>query len=345
MKILVTGAAGFIGFHVVKKLVSDGHEVTGIDNINDYYSTGLKYDRLGQLGINKGSISTNKTIVSTRFENLLFALVSLEDKAEVMDLFKTGRFTVVIHLAAQAGVRYSLQNPDAYIKSNIEGFLHILESCRLYPVKHLIYASSSSVYGMNTKIPFSPDDNVDFPVSLYAATKKSNELMAYTYHHLFGINVTGLRFFTVYGPWGRPDMAYFSFTKNILEQKEIQVYNNGNLMRDFTYIDDIVDGMSRLLKKVIEDPEKFAYNIYNLGNNKPVKLIDFINILEDLLGKQAGKQFVDMQPGDVLSTYADITASQRDFGYSPGTEISEGLARFVSWYKTYYKTGVQPLTQ
>ncbi|MEJ7735788.1 MAG: NAD-dependent epimerase/dehydratase family protein [Chitinophagaceae bacterium] len=345
MKILVTGAAGFIGFHVVKQLVADGHEVTGIDNINDYYSTDLKYDRLKQLGIYKALMPSNKLLSSTRFQNLSFANVSLENKAEVTDIFKTGDFNIIMHLAAQAGVRYSLQNPDAYIKSNIEGFLHILEGCRTYPVKHLIYASSSSVYGMNQKVPFAPADNVDFPVSLYAATKKCNELMAYTYHHLFGIHVTGLRFFTVYGPWGRPDMAYFSFTKNILEEKEIQVFNNGNLMRDFTYIDDIVNGITRLMEKVISDPAKFSYNIYNLGNNKPVKLIDFIKILEDLLGKEAHKRFVDMQPGDVLTTYADITASERDFGYAPETNISEGLARFVSWYTSYYKQEVQSFTQ
>ncbi len=313
-----------------------GHTVTGLDNINDYYDNQLKLDRLKELGFMP---EPNQHIVkSEKFGQLAFTSQDIEDKEGLFRIFEAGSFDVIIHLAAQAGVRYSLINPDAYIKSNIGGYLNVLEACRKYPVKHLIFASSSSVYGMNQKVPFSPDDNVDHPVSLYAATKKSNELMSYTYHHLFKVPVTGLRFFTVYGAWGRPDMAYFSFTKNIIEQKEIAVFNNGDLMRDFTYIDDVTKGITQLMEKALADPGKFTYNIYNLGNNKPVKLIEFINILENLLDKKANKKFLPMQPGDVLTTYADISSAQKDFGYHPSTSLKDGLAEFVKWYKTYYKT-------
>ncbi|HEY4936236.1 MAG TPA: NAD-dependent epimerase/dehydratase family protein, partial [Puia sp.] len=271
MKILVTGIAGFIGFHTAKRLASMGHQVTGLDCINDYYDTQLKIDRLTALGFVPKEISVEKLIKSRGNDQLSFIDLNIENKTAILELFEKTGFDVVIHLAAQAGVRYSLINPDAYIKSNISGFLNILEACRQYPVRHLLFASSSSVYGMNKKVPFNPNDNVDHPISLYAATKKSNELMAYTYQHLFNIPVSGLRFFTVYGPWGRPDMAYYSFTKNILEEKEISVFNQGNLMRDFTYIDDVTLGITQLMEKALAEPDRFKYNIYNLGNNKPVK--------------------------------------------------------------------------
>jgi UDP-glucuronate 4-epimerase len=336
MKILVTGAAGFIGFHTAKRLTVMGHYVTGLDCINDYYDTRLKLDRLKALGFVTEEIKEEKVIQSNENDRLSFVDLNIENKMPVAELFQKSGFDVVIHLAAQAGVRYSLVNPDAYIKSNIAGFLNILEACRHFPVKHLLFASSSSVYGMNIKVPFHPDDNVDHPISLYAATKKSNELMAYTYQHLFNIPVSGLRFFTVYGAWGRPDMAYFSFTKNILEGKEISVFNQGELMRDFTYIDDVTLGITQLMEKAIAEPQKFKYNIYNLGNHQPVKLIDFISTLEKLLGKDARKKFLPMQPGDVLMTYADITSAQNDFGYHPTTNLAEGLLEFVRWYRSYY---------
>lgn len=336
MKILVTGIAGFIGYHTAKRFVSMGHQVTGLDCINDYYDTRLKIDRLASLGFLPKDICEEKMINSHEYDQLSFIDLNIENKAALLKLFEKTGFDVVIHLAAQAGVRYSLINPDAYIKSNISGFLNILETCRQYPIRHLLYASSSSVYGLNKKVPFNPDDNVDHPISLYAATKKSNELMAYTYQHLFNIPVSGLRFFTVYGAWGRPDMAYYSFTKNILEEKEISVFNQGNLMRDFTYIDDVTQGIAQLMEKAIKEPDRFKYNIYNLGNNKPVRLIDFISTLEKLLGKEARKKFMPMQPGDVLMTYADISSAQKDFGYHPTTNLGEGLREFVSWYRSYY---------
>jgi len=336
MKLLVTGAAGFIGFHTVMKLIDSKHEIVALDNINDYYDPRLKFGRLALLGFEAATIGDNQRVRSTRFANLQFVRMSIEDKAALTELFHQVRFDLVINLAAQAGVRYSLENPDAYIASNIQGFFNILEACRAYPVKHLIYASSSSVYGLNEKIPFSTDDNTDHPISLYAATKKSNELMAYTYHHLFKIPMTGLRFFTVYGPWGRPDMAYFSFSSRILEKKEIQIFNHGDQLRDFTFIDDIVNGITQLISHVLDTPEKFAWHIYNLGNNQPVKLIDFIDTLESLLGSKAIRKYLPGQPGDVTVTYADISSSQRDFGYQPSTDIRTGLSRFIDWYKPYY---------
>lgn len=332
-KILITGAAGFIGFHLSALLLNKGYQVIGIDNLNDYYDSELKKDRLTILGQNN---------------NYVFHKVDLKDKAEVDKIFEIYKPDYVINLAAQAGVRYSIKNPYAYVDSNLVGFMNILEACRNYPVKHLLYASSSSVYGGNKVVPFSTNHNVDHPVSLYAATKKSNELMAHTYSHLYGIPTTGLRFFTVYGPWGRPDMAYFSFTKDIIEGNPIKVFNHGNMERDFTYIDDIVEGIYKLLD-VIPKPNpgwdetkddistSFApYKIYNMGNNQPVQLMKFINILEEKIGKKAEKIYLDMQPGDVLRTYADVSDLEKEIGFKPSTSIEEGLSKFVNWYKEYY---------
>jgi UDP-glucuronate 4-epimerase len=333
MKLLITGAAGFIGFHLSKKLLEEGYQVIGIDNLNDYYDPGLKKARLEVLG---------------GYNNFSFHKVDLKDKSEVDSIFETYKPTYVINLAAQAGVRYSIENPYAYVDSNLIGFMNILEACRNYPVKHLIYASSSSVYGGNKVAPFSTNHNVDHPVSLYAATKKSNELMAHTYSHLYGIPTTGLRFFTVYGPWGRPDMAYFSFTRDIIVGKPIKVFNHGKMERDFTYIDDIIEGILRLIDKIPEANKdwdetvddistSFApYKIYNIGNNQPVSLMRFINILEEKIGKVAEKIYMDMQPGDVLKTYADVSDLQKDIGFKPSTSLEQGLAEFVRWYKDYY---------
>jgi len=334
MKILITGAAGFIGFHLSKKLLDQSYQIIGIDNLNDYYNPSLKQSRLEILG---------------NYNNFNFHRVDLKDKAAVDNIFETYQPTHVINLAAQAGVRYSIENPYAYLDSNLTGFMNILEACRNYPVEHLLYASSSSVYGGNKVAPFSTNHNVDHPVSLYAATKKSNELMAHTYSHLYGIPTTGLRFFTVYGPYGRPDMAYFSFTKDILAGKPIKVFNHGKMERDFTYIDDIVEGIVKLIEKapVVNydwDESKddlstsFApYKIYNIGNNNPVQLMRFINALESALGKEAEKIYMDMQPGDVLRTYADVSDLERDINFKPSTSIEDGLKKFVEWYEEYYK--------
>jgi UDP-glucuronate 4-epimerase len=333
-KILVTGAAGFIGFHICKRLLERGDEVVGLDNINDYYDTRLKYDRLKQLDGEAG---------------FRFAKCSLEDLETIEKLFTVERFDKVVNLAAQAGVRYSLENPHAYINSNIVGFLNILEGCRQSGVQHLVYASSSSVYGANTRMPFSVHHNVDHPISLYAATKKSNELMAHVYSSLYGLPTTGLRFFTVYGPWGRPDMAYFSFTRAILEGRPIDVFNHGKMKRDFTYIDDIVEGVMRVIDApphgnaawdgLHPDPgASYApYRIYNIGNNRPVELGRFIEILEGCLGKTADKNLLPMQAGEVESTFADVEDLVNDTGYSPSTPIEEGIARFVAWYREYYR--------
>ena len=332
-KILVTGAAGFIGFHLSELLLKNEYTVIGIDNLNDYYDPKLKEDRVSIL---------------KSHDNFLFHRIDIKDKQSVDNIFTKYKPDYVINLAAQAGVRYSLINPYAYVDSNLVGFMNILEACRNYPVKHLLYASSSSVYGGNKIVPFSTKHNVDHPVSLYAATKKANELMAHTYSHLYGIPTTGLRFFTVYGPWGRPDMAYFSFTKNILSGKPIKVFNHGNMERDFTYIDDIVEGVFRLIDKIpVGNKEwderkddistSFApYKIYNIGNNNPVSLMKFINVLEEKIGKKAEKIFVDMQPGDVLRTYADVSDLEKDINFKPKTSIEEGLDKFVKWYKAYY---------
>lgn len=334
MRILITGAAGFIGFHLSTKLLDQSCQIIGIDNLNDYYDTDLKISRLDLL---------------EKYEKFIFHKVDLKDKVKVDNIFEKYRPTHVINLAAQAGVRYSIENPYAYVDSNLIGFMNILEACRNYPVEHLLYASSSSVYGGNKIAPFSTNHNVDHPVSLYAATKKSNELMAHTYSHLYGIPTTGLRFFTVYGPYGRPDMAYFTFTKNILSGKPIKVFNHGKMERDFTYIDDIIEGIVRLINRIpvankdwdeIKDSisTSFApYKIYNIGNNNPVPLMSFINALEKALGKKAEKIYMDMQPGDVLRTYADISDLERDINFRPWTSIEDGLQKFVDWYREYYK--------
>ncbi|WP_299902510.1 NAD-dependent epimerase [uncultured Aquimarina sp.] len=337
MKILVTGAAGFIGFHVTRRLLTMGHEVIGFDNINSYYDPQLKYDRLKKVGIPKNLIVEKKYVQSSIHSQYRFIKMELTQKAALMDLFRYERFDAIIHLAAQAGVRYSLENPDVYIKSNVEGFLNILEACRHYPVKHLAYASSSSVYGNTKKTPFSIDDCVDHPISLYAATKKSNELMAYTYSHLFKIPTTGLRFFTVYGPWGRPDMAPSLFAEAIINNRPIQVFNNGNMERDFTYIDDIVEGIVKVIFD-IPDAEKghIPYVLHNIGNSNPIKLMDFIDSIEKNLNTKAKKNFMPMQPGDVQKTYADISSLTEAVGYTPQTNLQEGVKRFTEWYISYF---------
>lgn len=333
MQILVTGAAGFIGFHLCQRLLARGDAVLGLDNLNSYYDVSLKQARLAQLQPLPG---------------FRFVQADLADRAAMEQLFSAETFNIVIHLAAQAGVRYSLENPHAYVDSNLTGFMSVLEGCRHTGVKHLVFASSSSVYGANTAIPFSVHQNVDHPVSLYAATKKANELMAHSYASLFNLPVTGLRLFTVYGPWGRPDMAYFSFTRAILEGRPINIFNQGRMQRDFTYVDDIVEGILRIADRPATahsawsgtqpDPgTSFApYRIYNIGNNKPVELLQFIEILEQQLGKAAQKNFLPMQPGDVLATFADIDDLAAETGFRPNTPIEDGIARFVTWYKEYY---------
>ncbi|MCE4565819.1 NAD-dependent epimerase [Maribellus sp. CM-23] len=333
MKILVTGTAGFIGFHLVNKLVKQDVDVVGIDNINDYYSPDLKFARLAEAGISAEAAAWNKKVASSKYPNYSFVRMKLEDREQLNHLFETEKFDLVCNLAAQAGVRYSIENPQAYIDSNLVGFANILEACRHNQIKHLVYASSSSVYGNSPKMPLSTSDTVDNPVSLYAATKKSNELMAHTYSHLYGFPTTGLRFFTVYGPWGRPDMAYFSFTKNILEGKSIKVFNKGDLYRDFTYIDDIEDGIERIL---FTQP-KVPYKIYNIGNSTPVKLMDFIRIIETTVGREAAKEYQEMQPGDVYKTFADVSDLENDFGYSPDTPLEKGIGEFVKWYRDYFR--------
>ena len=334
MKILVTGAAGFIGFHTCLKLVNLGHEVFGIDNINDYYNPKLKFDRLNELGINKAEsqIIKNET-QSAKFKSLRFSRIDLVDDESIDNLFEQEHFEIVCNLAAQAGVRYSIENPKSYIDSNISGFLNILEGCRNYKVKHLVYASSSSVYGENKKVPFETTDNVDYPISLYAATKKSNELMAHTYGHLYDFKTTGLRFFTVYGPWGRPDMAYYLFTEAISNEKPIKLFNNGQMERDFTYIDDIVNGVTKIIEKNIKDREH--YKIYNIGNNKIESLKFFISTIEKAIGKKAIKEMHTIQQGDVTKTFANVSELIKDYDYSPSTNIESGIQSFVNWYKSY----------
>jgi UDP-glucuronate 4-epimerase len=330
LKILVTGTAGFIGYHLAKKLLERGDEVVGLDNINDYYDVNLKYARLAELGIDKESIKENSLAISTKYPKHKFIKASLEDTQSINNLFETEKFDAVCNLAAQAGVRYSIENPHAYIQSNVVGFLNILEACRNFGVKNLSYASSSSVYGLNESQPFKTTDKTDTPISLYAATKKSNELMAHTYSHLYGIKSTGLRFFTVYGPWGRPDMAPMLFADAISNDRAIKVFNHGKMSRDFTYIDDIVDGVI----KVIDNPSNF--NVYNIGNNAPVSLMEFIETLEDALGKKAEKNYMSMQDGDVVSTYADVSDLINDFGYKPNTKLSDGIGEFVKWYREFF---------
>lgn len=348
-KTLVTGAAGFIGFHLVEALVKRGDQVVGLDVINDYYEIELKYARLAQSGIPKAQLQVNELVQSTRHSNYQFVQLGLEDREALQALFLDQQFTAVANLAAQPGVRYSIQNPYAYIDSNIVGFLNLLEACRHHQVGHLVFASSSSVYGLNESIPYSVKDNVDHPISLYAATKKSNELMAHTYSHLYGIPCTGLRFFTVYGPWGRPDMAIYLFTKAIFDGKPIKVFNQGNMMRDFTYVDDIVSGIVRVLDQPASGNQSWdadrpdpstspaPYRIYNIGNNDPVKLMDFIEAIENAAGRKAEKEFLPIQPGDVTKTFADVKDLELDFAYRPKTDIQTGVNQFVDWYKHYYE--------
>ncbi|MFT4153209.1 NAD-dependent epimerase [Parafilimonas sp.] len=349
MRILITGTAGFIGFHTAERLLKDGHTVVGFDSINDYYDPSLKMARLKAGGIEAANAPAYTKIASTKYSSSSFYKGELENKAELERIFKEEGIEAVVNLAAQAGVRYSLINPEVYIRSNINGFGNILECCRLCNIKHLVYASSSSVYGLNDSIPFKTSDYTDHPVSLYAASKKSNELMAHVYSHLFNLPATGLRFFTVYGPWGRPDMALFLFTDAIIKGKPVHVYNEGKMLRDFTYIDDITDGIVRAVNTM---PQKNAlwkqsdsdnssssapYKVYNIGNNKPVNLLDFIEAIEQELGIPARKEFLPLQPGDVLTTFADIDDIKRDLGYHPKTSIKEGIKKFIDWYKEYYK--------
>ncbi|ACS81879.1 NAD-dependent epimerase [Maridesulfovibrio salexigens] len=333
MKVLVTGAAGFIGFHLSKRLLAEGHEVVGLDILNDYYDVNVKKNRLKQIEDN---------------DKFTFAYMDMADREAMEKLFAKEKFTHVVNLAAQAGVRYSLINPQAYIDSNVVGFMNILEGCRHNGVEHLVYASSSSVYGLNTNMPFSIHDNVDHPISMYAATKKSNELMAHSYSHLFNIPTTGLRFFTVYGPWGRPDMALFLFTKAIFEDKPINVFNHGKMLRDFTFIDDIVEGVVRVMKNTAKpnadwsgdapDPgtSPAPFRIYNIGNNQPTELMRYIEVLEDCIGKKAEKNMMPLQAGDVPSTYANVDDLVRDVDFKPETTVEEGIAKFVEWYRGYY---------
>ncbi|WP_297090342.1 NAD-dependent epimerase [uncultured Draconibacterium sp.] len=336
MKILVTGAAGFIGFHLCNKLLEQGATVVGIDNINNYYSSNLKYARLAQAGISSEAKNWHQKVLSSTKPRYTFVRINLEDRDQMNQLFESEKFDMVCNLAAQAGVRYSIENPHTYIESNIVGFINILEACRHNKIQHLVYASSSSVYGNSAKMPLSVNDSVDNPISLYAATKKSNELMAHTYSHLFGLPSTGLRFFTVYGPWGRPDMAYFSFTKNILEGNTIKVFNNGDLYRDFTYIDDIVEGIVKILHSPPSNESDAPYKVHNIGNSNPVKLIDFIETIEKALGKKALKEFHPMQPGDVYKTFADVSALEKEFDYKPSTPLEKGIGDFVAWYKEFF---------
>lgn len=332
--VLVTGAAGFIGYHLCDQLITNGFKVIGIDNINDYYDVNLKYARLANLGINKEDIKYNEIIESeTKGSQFQFVKLNLEDKENLPKLFKAFKFDKVCNLAAQAGVRYSLENPMTYVDSNVIGFVNLLECMRDSKTPKLVYASSSSVYGMNKTLPFSTEDNVDCPISLYAATKKSNELFAYTYSSLFDIEMIGLRFFTVYGPWGRPDMAMFLFTDSILNDRPIKVFNNGNLSRDFTYIDDIIKGITA----TIENNNKKKYSLYNIGLGKPVKLMDFIEAIESETGKEAEKIMLPMQPGDVEKTWADTKGLEEDFDYRPSITIKTGISKYVQWYRTYYK--------
>ena len=340
---LVTGAAGFIGFHLCKRLLNEGHTVVGIDNVNDYYDVNLKYSRLYELGIEKeqAEIFNQGTDSFTYGENFHFVRLNIEDRENLPKLFKKHKIDIVCNLAAQAGVRYSLENPEAYIDSNVVGFLNLLECCRKNNIQHLVYASSSSVYGQNQEVPFTENDNVDRPISLYAATKKSNELMAHTYSHLYNFKTTGLRFFTVYGPWGRPDMAMFLFTDAILQGKPIKIFNHGNLERDFTYIDDIIEGIFRI--SVTEtDAAKPMSSLYNIGNSKPERLMDFINEIESQLGILAMKDMMPMQAGDVSRTWADVSALQQDYGYNPQTPIKIGIGKFVNWFQDYYKSDNSP---
>jgi UDP-glucuronate 4-epimerase len=347
MKILVTGSAGFVGFHLTNRLLEIGHEVIGIDNINEYYDPALKFARLAESGIEEEKVLWHREVRSTKYSKYRFIRMTIENKGELMSLCAREKFDNIVHLAAQAGVRYSIQNPDAYAQSNLVSFLNILEVSRHNPIKHLVYASSSSVYGLNENMPFSVQDNVDHPVSLYAASKKANELMAHTYSHLYRIPTTGLRFFTVYGPWGRPDMAYFLFAEAISKGKPIQVFNHGKMKRDFTYIDDIIQGIINVMDKPAEpniewngknpDPASSTapYRIYNIGNNNPVELISFIQEIEKNLGKTALKEMKEIQPGDVMATWANIDDLINEIDYKPNTTIESGIKEFIKWYTKY----------
>ncbi len=333
MKVLITGVAGFIGYHLAQRLLGDDKQVYGIDNLNNYYDVNLKKARLAQLTLNN------------KFE---FQLLDLNNREGILQLFQTQNFDCVVNLAAQAGVRYSLENPFAYIDSNLVGFANILEACRHTQPQHLIFASSSSVYGANTKIPFSVSDNVDNPVSLYAATKKANELMAHSYSHLYSLPITGLRFFTVYGAWGRPDMAYFKFVRAIEQNQPINIFNYGKMQRDFTYIDDVIEGVVRVMHQPPQanfGNSNARYKIYNIGNNQPVELLTFIEVIEKAMGKKAIKNFLPMQPGDVPQTYADVDDLMRDVGFKPTTNIEEGIEKFVCWYKYFYKHEIEKIAQ
>jgi len=348
-KILVTGTAGFIGYHLALKLLKQGYEIIGLDNINDYYDVNLKFARLDELGIAKDQIEDNRLVQSSKYPKHQFVKMDLADTQSIYRLFEREKFDGVCNLAAQAGVRYSIDNPHAYINSNVVGFMNILEACRHNDVKNLSYASSSSVYGLNKSQPFKTSDHTDHPVSLYAATKKSNEMMAHTYSHLYGICTTGLRFFTVYGPWGRPDMAPMLFADAILHDRAIKVFNHGNMSRDFTYIDDIVDGIIKVIENPARSNNEFnaslpnpsissaPYKIYNIGNNAPVQLLNFIDTLENAIGVKAKKNFMGMQKGDVVSTYADTGGLINDFDYKPDTDLSDGIAAFVKWYIEFYR--------
>jgi UDP-glucuronate 4-epimerase len=348
LKILITGAAGFIGYHLVEKMIESGNDIVGLDIINDYYDLRVKFGRLDNCGIHIQNIKHNVMVQSTKYSNYRFIKLDLSDQKHIYQLFEKEKLDVVVNLAAQAGVRYSITNPDAYLQSNIIGFYNILEACRQNKIKHLVYASSSSVYGWNEKMPFSTSDNVDHPISLYAASKKSNELLAHSYSALYNIPTTGLRFFTVYGPWGRPDMALFLFAKSIFAGKPIDVYNHGNMMRDFTYIDDIVEGISRVIDKPAKMNLKWSglnpdpgssnapYKIYNIGNNSPIRLLDFIEAIEKAIGKNAMKNLMPLQPGDVPSSHADISDLVEDFNYKPDTPIQEGINSFIKWYLEFY---------
>lgn len=345
VKILVTGAAGFIGFHLAKALLENGEYVVGIDNINDYYDVNLKFSRLKELGINKESIEWNIPSGSVIFSKFRFLRMNIEDFNDLQDLCKVEKFDYIVHLAAQAGVRYSLENPSAYIQANLVGFGNILEVAIQNKIKHLVYASSSSVYGMNEKMPFSTQDNVDHPISLYAATKKANELMAHTYSHLYKLPTTGLRLFTVYGPWGRPDMAYFLFAEAISNKRPIKVFNNGNMQRDFTYIDDIVNGIVSVIYKTARPSaiqkshpgrSNAPYRVYNIGNNSPVSLMKFINIIEKTFNVDCEKIYMPIQDGDVEATWADVDDLIEDVGYLPKTKLEDGIRIFAEWYKNYY---------
>lgn len=349
MKILITGTAGFIGFHLANRLLNDGHTVIGIDSINDYYDVQLKYRRLEVAGIDTKNIAYNQPCKSSVYKGYTFYFLNLENKEALQQVFIKHQPEIVINLAAQAGVRYSIENPDAYVQSNLVGFANLLQCCKDANIKHLLFASSSSVYGLNDEIPFTEEQHVDHPISLYAATKKSNELMAHVYSHLYHIPVTGLRFFTVYGPWGRPDMALFTFTKNIVEGKPIKVFNNGNMQRDFTYIDDIIEGVVRVMHQLPQGDTNWhnktssaatssaPYRIYNIGNNSPINLLDFIDAIENALQIKAVKQMLPMQPGEVLVTYASTESLAKDTGYKPSIPVSEGVKQFILWYKEFYK--------